>query len=278
MSLEQVGGRVWADTSGKNGGNYGAIILSEEIIMVDSGMFHQVSSKVHEFIKDMFEPEVSKLVYTHSHRDHVFGAQAFKGARIISSEAMLAICLRNLEGPWNRDSIIEQAREVKDSRPLYWEAVQDLEILLPESGFSEPLEMGEGVTVKHVGGHTGGSSIAIVEPEHILFSGDLIFNKSFPYAGDATCNPDRWIQVLEELQAEQYNKIIPGHGELCDDEALEEHIDLLKTLRTNVKDGLVDGLSTQEFIGKNLVPEYYIKGAEHRVQSAVEHWFEFYGR
>ncbi|MHA1962499.1 MAG: MBL fold metallo-hydrolase [Candidatus Thorarchaeota archaeon] len=275
MSLEQVGGRVWADTSGTNGGNYGAVILSEEIVMVDSGMYHQVSREVHKFIKDLFEPTVSKLVYTHSHRDHVFGAQAFRGALTIGSQEMLTICLQNLEGPWSRDSLLEQAKEIMDSRPLYWEAVQ--EILLPESTLTEPLELGEGVTVRHVGGHTGGSLVVIVEPEHILFSGDLIFNKSFPYAGDSSCDPDRWIQVLEELLAEQYNKIIPGHGELCDDEALEDHLDLLKTLRANVKKGLADGLSTQEFISKERVPDYYTKGAEHRVQTTVEHWFEFYG-
>ncbi|UCE10666.1 MAG: MBL fold metallo-hydrolase, partial [Candidatus Thorarchaeota archaeon] len=254
MSLEQASGRVWADTSGLNGGNYGAIILSEEIIMVDSGMYHQVSKKTHEFMSDMFEPTVSKLVFTHSHRDHLFGAQAFREAARLSSQAMLEICLQNLKDQWDREKMLEEAKEIKESRPLYWEALQDLEILLPESTFTEPLELGEGVTVKHVGGHTRGSSVVVVEPEHILFSGDLIFNKAFPYAGDPSCNPDRWIEVLEELLADQYNQIVPGHGKLCDDEAIEEHLDLLKTLRINVKESLVENLTVEEFIDRGLVP------------------------
>jgi hypothetical protein len=35
MALEKVTDRVYADVTGANGGNFGAILLDDEIIMVD---------------------------------------------------------------------------------------------------------------------------------------------------------------------------------------------------------------------------------------------------
>lgn len=278
MSLELIDGRIWANTSGSNAGNHGAIILEDEILLVDAGMFHTVSLEIRDFLENKFELPIRKLLLTHYHRDHVFGAQAFGNAEMISSIPTRRGCLQNLETHWKMDNILEEAEKIKDDRPLYYECVQDLKIKVPDVGFTGSAIFGKNdeIVFRHVGGHTAGSSIVIVEPEHIIYVGDLIFNGTFPYAGDPSCNPDDWISALEEIHKDDYLSVIPGHGAVCGNDEISEHIELLRELRSKIIQGISDGLTPTEFIEKGLVPDYHIAGAEGRVQSSVEKWFDFY--
>ena len=131
--------------------------------------------------------------------------------------------------------------------------------------------------IVHRGGHTTGSSTISVEPEHILFIGDLIFSGAFPYAADPSCNPDEWISVLETIVLEDYEVIIPGHGPLCDNKELENHIAFLSSLRDAVKDAIDNDIPKEEFIEKGLLPHYYEEGHQHRGPITVEHFYNFYG-
>ncbi len=278
MTLQKVSDRIYADTDGKNGGNLGAVILDDEVVMVDSGMVHNLSRKMHQYVDDTFGLPILKLVITHSHSDHVFGAQAFDPISIIGSANMRKICESNLSGQWKLDAIREYMKPVKDERPELWTSLDDLEIRLPDIVFDNRLILGrkQELTVQLVGGHTIGSSIVVIEPEHIAFVGDLIFNGSFPYAGDPTCDPDQWIIGLECIEAAEYEQIIPGHGSVCGQDEIARHLDFLSTLKERVKHALVEGLTPKKFLEKDLLPDHYAEGADRRGSSAVEHWFDFY--
>lgn len=278
MALHKVSDRIYADTDGKNGGNLGAVILDDEIAMIDSGMVHNLSRKVRQYVDDTFGLPILKLIITHSHSDHVFGAQAFDPASVIGSADMRKVCESNLSGQWKLDAIREYVKPIKNERPELWASLDDLEIRLPDIVFDNRLLLGrkKEMTVQLVGGHTIGSSIVVIEPEHIAFVGDLIFNGSFPYAGDPTCDPDRWIMGLERIMAAEYEQIIPGHGPVCGQDEIARHLDFLSTLRERVKHALVEGLLPEEFLEKNLLPDHYAEGADRRGSSTVERWFDFY--
>jgi len=278
MTLRKVRDRIYADTDGKNGGNLGAVVLDDEVVVVDSGMVHTLSRKVRQFVDDTFGLPILKLVITHSHSDHVFGAQAFDPTSIIGSMNMRRVCERNLSGQWKIDAIRDYVRPVKDERLEFWASLDDLEIRIPDIVFDNRLFIGreKDMTVQLVGGHTTGSSIVVIEPEHIAFVGDLIFNGSFPYAGDPTCDPDRWIMSLEGIKAAEYEQIIPGHGPVCGQDEIARHLDFLSTLRERIKHALLEGLTSEEFLEQDLLPEYYVEGADRRSSSTVEHWFGFY--
>ncbi|MFX0108915.1 MAG: MBL fold metallo-hydrolase [Candidatus Hodarchaeota archaeon] len=276
MRLLNIKDRVWADTSGENGGNYGAVILADEIVMVDTGMMHSKTKVVKDFLEEKFSLPIKKAIYTHWHSDHVFGAQALGDVTLIASAPMRSNCDGALNENWTPGEIAAWADEIKDSRPELAKDLGTLEIRLPEMLFEDTLMINNDLTIKLLGGHTAGSSIVIVEPEHVVFIGDLIFSKSFPYAGDSTCNPNQWIQALEEVMERDFEIIISGHGPICDNEELRVQIEFLSKLREEVNFALKEGLSVGEFIEQGRTPEFYKEGVERRLERALVHWFKFY--
>jgi glyoxylase-like metal-dependent hydrolase (beta-lactamase superfamily II) len=60
-------------------------------------------------------------------------------------------------------------------------------------------------------GHTRGDTIAWVEEEKVLFSGDLVEYEAGVYTGDAQL--EEWPATLEALRALKAEAIVPGRGE-----------------------------------------------------------------
>ncbi|MEY4975572.1 MAG: hypothetical protein RIQ97_767, partial [Pseudomonadota bacterium] len=68
------------------------------------------------------------------------------------------------------------------------------------------------VEIWHPGpGHTKGDTIAWVESEKVLFSGDLVEYEAGVYTGDAQLQ--EWPATLEALRALGAHAIVPGRGE-----------------------------------------------------------------
>jgi glyoxylase-like metal-dependent hydrolase (beta-lactamase superfamily II) len=278
MTLQKISDRILADMDGNNGGNFGAIILDDQIVMIDSGMYHTLSSIIRFSLNDEYNLPITKLIFTHSHADHVFGAQAFEPISKIASHETHGRCKSSLNGDWTISAIKECAESVKDERPEFWKSVRDIRICLPDIVFNEELILGsdQSIIIKKVGGHTSGSSIIVVEPEHIVFIGDLIFHEIFPYAGDSSCNPDDWIAVLKKIIEDDYKHVIPGHGVLCSTKGVEEQYNLLQEIRDEVLSALAKGMKPEDFLNSELLPGSDWDGYENRAESTVQHWFAFY--
>jgi glyoxylase-like metal-dependent hydrolase (beta-lactamase superfamily II) len=58
--------------------------------------------------------------------------------------------------------------------------------------------------------HSDGDLTLYVEPDRVLFSGDIIFEGRVPFLGDS--NTKRWVRVLERMEKEQLVALVPGHG------------------------------------------------------------------
>jgi len=279
MALRKLVEGIYAIDDGSNGGNHGAIVLDKEVIMIDSGMIHPKSAETKKFIESETGLPIRKLIFTHSHSDHVFGAQAFESVELICSRPMFRRYETNLQNEWTHDSIIQRFDPVKEDRPELWQAVQSLQIRLPGTIFEDSLVLGKNneVTAKLYGGHTSGSSVVMSHEHNVVFIGDLVFNKQFPYAGDPSCDPDRWILALEEIHAAKFDIVVPGHGPVCGQEELTEYVIALSELRDNVKHALKTGLSVDSFVEREMVPEAISAGFERFGAVSIEHWFNYYG-
>ncbi|MFW9887698.1 MAG: MBL fold metallo-hydrolase [Candidatus Thorarchaeota archaeon] len=276
MALDKVADRVYADVTGDNGGNYGAIVLDDEIVMVDSGMMHLKSAVARDFLVNKFGLPIKKILLTHHHSDHVLGAQAFEPVSFISSSKTREICEEALEGRWSDEELRGWAEEAKETRPDLWESFQTLRVLIPDVTFDKEIRIHDDVVFRHMGGHTVGSSIVILEPEHVLFIGDLLFNKSFPYAGDNSCDPNRWISGLEEILSDDYEIVVPGHGPLCGSQGIIDQLEFLKNFRDLIRGAIEEGLTSKQFLDEKRTPDYYLEDAEHRLKVSVEHWFAYF--
>lgn len=279
MTLRKLCDGLFADTDGTNGGNYGAIVLEDEVVMVDAGMIHRKSRETREFLERQTKLPILKLIFTHAHSDHVFGAQAFEPVSLIASAPMRKRCEENLNDEWKRENLLKNYAEVKDERPELWQALQDLSIRLPDIVFKTYIFLGnnEEISVKLLGGHTAGSSTIISHPHKTIFIGDLVFSGQFPYGGDPTCDPDRWIMALEEVLNLGLETIIPGHGPVCGPTELEEYMQALMDLRANVEDATSSGMTIEEFIREGMIPPEISLGAERFAERTLTHWFQFYG-
>ncbi len=277
--MEKVTETIFADTSGKNGGNYGLVILEDEIVYIDSGMYHHFTKDGLESIRKQHRLPVTKMILTHYHSDHILGAQGLGGVSIISSKETYRLHFEKVTTEGYLDELRGWAEESKSERPDFWKAVQSLSLKIPDIVFQDSILIGKNneLLVEKLGGHTAGSSVVIHKQEGAIFVGDLIFNQSIPYAGDPSCNPDEWIKALESIHSRNFSKIIPGHGILCDNETISEHINFLRTLRELVKEGIADGITPEEFVESGRVPDFYIdERSQHRISTAATTWFKFY--
>jgi cyclase len=242
-------------------------------------MIHTKSRETKEFLEKETGLPILKLIFTHSHSDHVFGAQAFEPVSLIASMPMRKRCEENLNNDWAPEILKKNYSSMKDERPELWDAIQSLSIRLPDIIFKTHLFLGnnEEISVKLLGGHTAGSSTVISHPHNAIFIGDLIFSGQFPYGGDPTCDPDRWIMALEEVQELGLETIIPGHGPVIGRNGLEGYIEALIDLRANVEDATSSGMTVSEFIEDGMIPQEIAAGADRFAERTLNHWFQFYG-
>jgi glyoxylase-like metal-dependent hydrolase (beta-lactamase superfamily II) len=255
----------------------GAILLEDAIVWVDSGMFHQRTRAMVDRLVEQTGLVSESMILTHWHSDHIFGAQALDVPEIISSEETKRACRRALDSSWRREEILSYAEEIRKERPEYWEAAQDLEVLIPTQTFESSYRLDDAILVCRCGGHTAGSSVVIWESENTIFTGDLVFSHEFPYAGDTSCDIDRWIDVLQEIVDDAYDLIIPGHGPICNNEELLKHKAFFGSLRASVKDAISEGVSYDEYLERGKIPDFYEDTRGHRTGMAVRRAFELYG-
>jgi glyoxylase-like metal-dependent hydrolase (beta-lactamase superfamily II) len=161
-----------------------AVVGDRGTIWLDAG-----SSAAHarEFLSDLAGDgvaEPSHVVITHSHWDHVFGADEL-GAHVIAQERT-AVYLDQLAATDWSDEALDRRVASGEASPQHAENVKaelpaprDVRIAQAEIVFRDGLVLqlgGVRVEVRHVGGdHADDSTVVFVEPDDLLFLGDCLY-------------------------------------------------------------------------------------------------------
>jgi glyoxylase-like metal-dependent hydrolase (beta-lactamase superfamily II) len=203
----------------------------------------------------------------------VFGVAPFKDTCVIASAELAASLLKRKDTDWSPKAIARW----KQSEPGEAAWLDEVEIIIPTLGFRDRLEIRDAdliVELVHAGGHTNCSSYAYVPQEKVLFAGDLMFAESFPYAGDPTCDPERWMDVFKDFLSLDFEKLVPGHGPVVGKDEVEKHLAFFEALRDATKEA-IEADKGHEAIQ---VPEFY--GADEEDdwgrKATLEHWYTFY--
>ena len=247
MEATKIRARVYADTSGEGKGNMGAIELPSFTILVDSTISIKTANSFRKSLESKIESPVRKLILTHYHSDHVLGIPAFKDCDIIASDPY-----KKLRGT------------VKHNPKITFEK----SLALEDREFS--------VEIVHAGGHTMDSSYVYFPQEKTLFSGDLIFAKTFFYAGDQTFNPDRWTEALKRFMTMEIQTIVPGHGPICSKEEVETYIQFFETTSSIMKQLIKAGAKEKEAVENTSFPDFYPQYREGLRALALTNWYRFY--
>ena len=280
MRLEQVSSSVWAITDGSTFGNVGCIRLPEGIVVIDTGMAPPLAQQFRRLIHEQVGSPVTDVILTHYHSDHIFGAQTFKDCNIIGSSALATLYAERMQDAWSPKGLKELIEFYRKNRPELADQLVDLQIVPPTQTFEHSLAIGKNgaIQIQHTGGHTIGHSIVYFAPERVLFAADLLFCQQYPYAGDETNDPQRWMQVFETILTQPIEVIVPGHGPLCTKDEIQTHLEYFQKLEVWIKDQLAQHRSLEEVLqASTSAPQLpYDEGAEHRLPATLTRWFNFY--
>ena len=214
MELKQISERIYyvegpPGTPTDNEGfmsNAGVVVTSEGVVVFDSLGTPSLAYKLFHLIRQVTDKPIVNVVLSHYHADHIYGLQVFKemGAEIIAPAGA-----RDYLDSDAADGRLKQRRET-----LFPWVDENTYLVTPDRYIEEESKLTIGdvtFTLTVLGStHSNGDLMMRVEPDNVLFSGDLIFEGRIPFVAGST--PELWLQRLTEVDTTKLDAIVPGHG------------------------------------------------------------------
>lgn len=243
FSAQQVGGSVYMlkGEGGFTGGNIGLSIGNDGVAMIDNGTAN-ILTILRAKVKELTEKPIDYLINTHVHGDHTGNNLEYgkSGARIISHENL-------------RSNMAEKG--------IGGNAVEN--DALPVITFSDQMALhinDDTAKVIHVAkAHTDGDAIIHFEQANVIHTGDVMFNKLFPFIDYSNGGSlDGAIAALQTISTLSDNdtKIIPGHGDLASKSDVEETIAMLEDSKAIIGKMVTNGKSDEEIIAAKPLEKY----------------------
>lgn len=219
ITFEQLSPHCWAYTA-EGDPNSGVIIGDDFIMVSDATATPAMARDLIKQIRTVSDKPIKYVLLTHYHAVRVLGASAYfaEGAtEIIASQGTLELIRER--GAQDMQSEMERFprlfRGAESVPGLTWPSmvIGGGDPTKGEKPGKLSINLG-GVVVQiwspgH--GHTRGDTIAWVEEEKVLFSGDLVEYEAGVYTGDAQL--EEWPATLEALRELKAEFIVPGRGE-----------------------------------------------------------------
>ncbi len=186
--------------------NAGFVITDEGVVIFDSLGTPSLAHALLQRIRKITDKPIKKVVVSHYHADHIYGLQVFEelGAEIIA--------------PYGAQKYLQSdaARERLEERQFSLEpwVNENTRLILPDTTVEKSTQFtmgGLNFTINYMGkAHSDGDLTMLVEPDKVLFSGDIIFQERIPFVGNA--DSKKWLETLTRLETEGLNVLVPGHG------------------------------------------------------------------
>ena len=247
----------------ESGGTIAWLINKEGIVVVDAEFPDPAKHLIAELQKQSSQP-FAWLINTHHHGDHTAGNISFKG--IVKNVAAHANSLANQKAAAEKNNKADQQ-------------------LYPDTTFTETWKVKVGdehISAHYFGtGHTNGDSMIHFENANIVHTGDLVFNRLYPYidrSAGASCK--HWPLVLEAA-TKQFDKntiFVFGHafdpvkvtGTMEDVKLMK---DFMEKLVAYVDGGIKAGKTKEEILSAKAIPgvtEWQGQGIERPLTAAYE--------
>jgi glyoxylase-like metal-dependent hydrolase (beta-lactamase superfamily II) len=195
----------------------GVITTLNETILVDAGNSPRLGRKIKTELARWNLPPVSRMIYTHHHWDHIYGACEFD-VPVTAHVICKAILEEESKKPWGIEHLSEEIRRNPKLRVSYraraksiddWESFR---IVVPQDVFEkEELINLDGLIIEleHVGGEHSEDSIVIRVPQDgVMFIGDCYYP---PPLHLRKPNSAPSLDILRKLQNNAYDLYVEGH-------------------------------------------------------------------
>jgi len=216
ISFTQLSPHCWAYTA-EGDPNSGVIIGDKYILVSDATATPLMAKDLIAKIRTVSDKPIKYVLLTHYHAVRVLGASAYaaEGAtEVIASKGTYDLIVeRGAEDMQSEMDRFPRLFRGADSVPgLTWPTMVIGDGKPGRQGSLRIDLGGVQVDIWHPGaGHTRGDTIAWVDAEKVLFSGDLVEYLAGVYTGDALLA--EWPATLEALRGLQAEAIVPGRGE-----------------------------------------------------------------
>lgn len=174
---------------------YAFVVFGQRICLIDSGVAGS-ERLIFKYIRHAGRSagEISLLVLTHSHPDHIGAAKA------IRQVTGCTVAAHPAEKAWIEDVELQcRQRPVPSFGMLVGGSVK----MDRELADGEALDLGGGLRleVRHTPGHSAGSMSLLLQPDNVLFSGDTV-----PLPGDLPI----WEDYVAQVRSVERIKAIAG--------------------------------------------------------------------
>ncbi len=191
--------------------NAGVVVTDGGIVVFDALGTPSLGKRLLEEIRKVSDQPVVRVITSHYHADHIYGLQVFEdqGAEVWAPQGA--------EKYLRSQNALDRLEERRFSLDPW--VNETTRLVEPDRYIVERdrFELG-GVrfTVSPVGAaHSDADLTLYVEPDRVLFSGDILFEGRIPFLGDA--NSGNWLQVLQRMEVQQLVALVPGHGGVASD-------------------------------------------------------------
>ena len=214
MALKQVSEHAWyaegaAGAATDNEGfisNAAVVITDEGVVIFDTLGTPSLAQKLLQLIREKTDQPIKYVILSHYHADHIYGLQVFE------DEAAQIIAPTGAEIYLNSENATSRLEERRVS--LYPWVDESTRLVEPDEYIDTSKEIllgGLKLTLSYLGAaHSDGDISLYVEPDRVLFSGDVIFEGRVPFVGDADTR--HWLETLEKMELAELAALVPGHG------------------------------------------------------------------
>jgi glyoxylase-like metal-dependent hydrolase (beta-lactamase superfamily II) len=224
LKIDQVPGKpVWYSTGnpgipGKdnegNTSNAGFVVTSDGVVVFDALGTPSLGWAMLQQIREVTDKKIRYVVLSHYHADHIYGLQAFRD----HSDALIVAQERASEYKDNEETADEKANQRLEQRrgALFPWVGANTRVVPPDITFSERMTVALGdrrLTLLYAGpAHSSSDIMMMVEPDGVLFAGDIVQNGRIPFMNSDDVSTTQWLRALDEVAKLEPKFIIPGHG------------------------------------------------------------------
>ena len=223
--------------------NVGIIVGNRATLVVDPGMGIRSGQIVLSEVAKVSQSSEIYIVSTHFHPEHATGEAGLpQTARVIRAAAQQQD-IEEMGMKWVRD--------FASRSPAIAGVLEGV------TGFRTPAEIFEKEKILDLGGvrvrimrlgpgHTRGDTVAFVEGDRVLFSGDLAMKDLFPAFATPQSSVRSWLTSLDELDKLKALTVIGAHYPITDGSVIRDYRDYLKALQSRVAELKKEGKSSDD--------------------------------
>ena len=212
--------------------NVGVIIGGGGVLVIDTRSAPSHGAETRDEIAQLTSDPVVCVVNTHWHWDHVLGNSAYPGVRIVGHERTAQV-MRSMP----HDLV---AASVKWIGPSVAAELNESSVIAPDDVFADSLhiDLGDRKVLLAFHGKAHTDADISVRCDGVLFAGDLLEQGAPPAFADAY--PLQWPATLARHLADQYEIVVPGHGDVMSSAAAETQLAELRAVAMICSDKVDD--------------------------------------